>query len=64
MAYVVALTRSKYQYKLSLPKRLVDGVGWQRERVLLLEQRDDGSLIIKPFSGGVHGTTTDRADKN
>jgi len=59
MAYVVALTKSKYQYKLSIPTRLVDSVGMGRERVVVLCEGDDKSIIIKLLERGENDTDKD-----
>ena len=59
MAYVVALTRSKYQYKLSIPTRLIEVSGLTRQRVVVLSDRGDGSILIKPLKEEEHGNPKD-----
>jgi len=59
MAYVVALTKSKYQYKLSIPTKLIEAVGMGRERVLMLCECDDKTITIKPLERGENVTDKD-----
>jgi len=60
MAYVVALTKSRYQYKVSIPSRLIDATGLCRESVLVLSECGDGTIIIKRLERGKDGNTEDR----
>jgi hypothetical protein len=63
MKYVVSLTRAKYQYKISIPSKLVDALAWKKEKVLVLEQLKGPFLIIKPLKEVKHVKNRDQGNK-
>ena len=59
MGYVVTLTKGKYQYKISLPSRLIKAMGWGREKVLVLRERGPGILEVTTLKGVTNGKAED-----
>jgi len=64
MGYVVALTKLPYQYKISIPRRLVESSGWEKERVLVLSECGDGSILMTKFREGINGSSADRKPRH
>jgi bifunctional DNA-binding transcriptional regulator/antitoxin component of YhaV-PrlF toxin-antitoxin module len=49
MPFIAALTKQQYQYRLSIPKKLIEVLKWEREKIVSMSVDDKGSLVINKF---------------
>lgn len=45
--WVHRITEAKGQYRITLPKGLVEGLGWAKGDVLMIKKQGDGELVVE-----------------